>query len=260
MAARRELQTKVDWAPVEEVISSFKLPRWDVEDLQQMIAAASLKWLDEDVAYGVYSVERTFKLDTWEPSFIGTTDLQLGSLGKRIADWKTTSKADQEWLGRMQQSWQWRLYLYATGADEFVYRGVQRDGYVREFKVHRYAGMNEAVENYLKASYHVLEGLYPFSIYPMKRPFACRAYGRPCPYVRDCFEKDGADPGSVDFSQVGIHYSTLDLLYLCPERFRRDNRIGADSESSDESDFGTVFHKAIAKLYEQFVISHGNIA
>lgn len=259
----KELKTQVDWDEVEETIHSFGLPRWDEEDLRRMVGASALKWLDADVDLGVHSTEDTFRFEKWSVPLIGTTDLRLRRNGSRIVDWKTAGKVDQEWVGRMMQSWQWRIYLYATGADEFSYRGVQRDGYVREAPLlKRYPGMDAAVENYLAASDKILETLKPLEVYPMKRPYACRAYNRPCPRINDCFDHDGGDRGLVVLDEHGMHYSTLDLLYLCPERFRREmrdkNRADdqREAEGSEETAFGTAFHVTQAKLYQKFVTAH----
>lgn len=247
------LKAEVDWSAVEQEILCHNLPRWDVADMQNMVASAALKYLDEDLERGVHSVETPFLKPRagWDKPIKGTPDLCLGARGEYIADWKTTGKIDQEWIARMNSSWQWRIYLWATGADAFSYRGIQRDGYTRQVTFERYEGLNDSVENYVTGIQNIRSALKDLVVYPMKRPYACRAYGRPCRYMDDC-SADGRMRQLVD--PASLEYTTMEYLLLCPERYRRNEVFGRDAEGSEDTAFGTVFHKAIACVYQQFLV------
>ena len=257
----KDLKAQVQWEEIDALLDSLSVSPWDKDDLKQMVLDASFKWLDEDLALGrIEFVEEKWRATKYANGLVlpipmaGTADLILKG-GKRVIDWKTAGTLDQEWATKMRLSWQWKIYLWRyPDAEEFCYRGIKRDGSTRVVELKRYPSLEAEVDLYLAGVQAQFNGLHDqrsaLPIWPRKQPGACKAFGRPCPYLEGCWNDGGSDPGAAKVDE--LHYTTTELLLLCPERFRRGSRVGGDAEGSAATRFGTHFHTLMAAIYRQF--------
>jgi hypothetical protein len=82
-------------------------------------------------------------------------------------------------------------------------------------------------------------------VWPRRKPDACNAFGRPCPYYQDCdeYSMQRKAPGDRQLS-----YSSVNTLLLCPERQRRDS-LSDIREETDSTVVGTAFHRGMEEMY-----------
>lgn len=181
------------------------------------------------------------------------------SFGKILqVDWKTTNTStfDSEWKKRYVKSWQWKIYSEYGPGDYFEYRAISK-------------GSGDTKEILLEASkdcFPVLEHLIgvqemrnaltlsDYTNWPKHQPFACKAYGRDCPYLEICENNNNFEFKTPKEFKV-LHYTSSETFLLCPERYRLTEiltgDIGLDSESTSETAIGSAVHKGMEEIYKQ---------
>lgn len=244
--------TEVNLDVSRKIISDSGLNVYDREDLAKMVLRVRDTWLVQDVERGVVTVERTRDEDfggLLPLPLRAVTDLELLSA---TVDWKVTGKLGRDKEMELRDSWQWRIYLCLTGHPMFHYRLVTRGLKMQTVSCGRYEGMEESVRRFVEAETKDMYGddmrqiCYPL---PQHRPFACHAYKRPCPHLKNC--RDATCPeGYPDEDHTS--YSQIMEYMLCNERWRQ-SRLLSVNDSTPEAFFGSVFHAAVAAMYRPFV-------
>lgn len=244
-----------------------RLAEYDEKDLKNMVWTAAEKFLVRDLHDMVIDgVEEPYERELHFPGgaqvFRGIKDL-TGTLHGRlnvtkkfagrkvVIDWKTSHKTlDTTWDERLLDSWQWRKYLYFGGADVMLYRGVNAEGKTRELLIERPANLESSILAQLEGVSAARNSLINagLTVYPRKMPSACGAFGRECPYWTDC--REHTMPQVALLPGRSFSYSSMDRFLACPERYRR-GEIENEMENTEESNFGTAFHRGIAELYGQ---------
>jgi hypothetical protein len=259
----------LDNIDMEKVIAAVRkegagLPDWDLESVADMIWGVCDKWLSRDTKWmylqgieerynwngesGIYDVRGTFTGDA--PEYLR---------GKTfIRDWKTSSgELDARWAERYNNDNQWRMYLWQSDADIFLYSGVNRKGDVREIYLHRPDNLSDQVRSQLMGLDLVQQAYLDagLTVFPLSQPSACSAYGRRCARREECtgFTMPRRTPKPWNWSP-----SAMSKFSLCPERFRRyqidrEDGLGAggDGDTGPEARVGTAFHAGIAEIYKQ---------
>lgn len=189
--------------------------------------------------------------DAGEP-FNGKNQLKENFAGATLLwDWKTTdSDVDWAWEQKQKESWQWRQYAYATNARLFSYRGMSR-----KFKDTRECLLlvpetnGKEVREYLTGAFSIRQSFVDadLKVWPRHAPFACKAYGRDCPFKDDCKEygMERKNPGDRQLS-----YSSINDLLLCPERHRR-KAMSEEREETDSTIFGQAVHRGLEEMWRQ---------
>jgi hypothetical protein len=172
--------------------------------------------------------------------------------GRRfVRDWKATrQKLDDNWRDRLLWSWQWKLYLYWTGADVFVYTGVNYDGDTRELWLLRPENLNLSVETQLNGMRRFRETYQDRTVYPMNSPSACKSYGKECPFREDCTKF--TMPQQV-LETWRLSHTSMDQALQCPERFRRQRLLDKSGkpEVTRALEIGQAVHRGMAEIYRQ---------
>ncbi len=247
-----------------------KIEKDELDELVHAVGIIEKVYLERDLEnLNVVAVEKSV---TYQKLFEGTADL-VGEIRKNssfypkdywgkkiIVDWKSkdTGFTDlTKWKKTYMDSWQWRLYSFAENADCFEYRGISRaTGETKNLTLKVKENNHDNCLNYLKNSQRLITQLSESYVWPRHKPFACHAYNRECPFYKECKE-DIVDPSLVGLIQIKpLHYSDLEVFYMCPERYRLltkvsekyNNRMG-DSESSRYTRFGAALHRGVAYIY-----------
>lgn len=266
-AKAAEIMARVDNAKVVEAIRTVQdLLDFDYANIGEMCWVAAEVWLPQDIDDLVIT-----HIEKKEPyhfaelpnpinivcdirgSFTGYNNLFRSVMGKAfVLDWKTSGgELDDRWSNRHVDSWQWKIYLYFTRADVFVYRGISRKGRTRQIVLPRYEGLDEDVERQISGVNKMRSSLIGDAVWPQSMPSACGAYGQRCTYWDDCREnkmpKDIVIPKSLS-------YSAMDTFLLCPEKNRRDELVkllDGERTESYEQKVGQAFHAGQAEIYRQ---------
>lgn len=267
-----QLIASLDWAAINaKVLAMPLLSQADRADLASMLLKACKKWVAPDTeSLTVIGVEERFLLDcrpghAIQRMFAGDeAELSLGPYGVKgyidligygqqiqLFDWKCTGSISEDQQNRLRDSWQWKLYCFATGATQFTYRSIQRDGRTKD-TVLRWPGGgydNADVEQHLRSVQILRESQQYHDVWPRHAPFACRAYGRDCDYVRQC--RTNTAPRQL-IQLRPLSHSRMDTLLLCPERYRLD--MLATEQDRTETALGKAFHVAAAEMYGQIAV------
>lgn len=262
----------LDWASInDKVLAMPLLSQADRADLAAMLLRACKKWVAPDSeSLIVTGIEDRFLLDVRPGHAIervrpanDDAEAWLGAYGvkgyvdlagydgraeSRLVDWKCTGSISEDQQNRLRDSWQWKLYCFATGATSFTYRSIQRDCRTKDTVLSWPAGgyTDMDVEQYLRTVQGMRKSLHYHDVYPRHAPFACKAYGRDCDYVRQC--RTNTAP-LVQLKHKTLSHSRMETFLLCPERYRLDRL--ADDRDREETALGKAFHVAIAAIYEQ---------
>jgi hypothetical protein len=228
--------------------------RWlarDLEDLQIM-------GLEEEVFIEDIPGARTpFHgfVDVWGVlTGKGTPTLQPYAGRVAIIDWKTTknhveaSKGD--WKQKMIASWQWQEYAVAKDARIFMYRGISTTyKTTEEVILQTVPSTREEVYDHLGGVYAARQALVDAGlvVWPRRKPDSCGAFGRDCPYLKDCDEYTMPQVAPGD---KALSYSSTNTFLLCPERHRRDS-LTKDREETDSTIVGQAFHRGMEEIYRQ---------
>lgn len=236
-------------------------------DAKSCVYILAKKYGDRDFEeLEITAVEKPFTVDNL---IAGTCDLigtirkpkflPADSIGKKIVfDWKTTAKQDfdTKWKNNYINSWQWKIYSWATADDYFEYRGISRtSGETKEILLKVDVVKNHlSVSKYLQNVEHmrrVLQGMDP---YPRHMPYACNAYNRECPFLEDCLSDKLVR--ILDYKEP-LHYTSIETFLLCPERYRREalleQEFGRDKVGSESTRFGTAVHNGMQNFYTQLM-------
>lgn len=195
-------------------------------------------------------------------SLKGFVDLSgVDGEGRRVViDWKTVGTITPEKQSAQRASWQGPIYAYATGADKIVYRLLQRDERAVEIRLDwpTVGCNNKDVERHITQCLDLRESLLAHGTWIQHKPYACNAYGRPCPHFEPCAVYNA--PTRVEKNLGPLSYSGMETLLLCPERYRRD-ALTPETESSDRNDatdLGTALHAGVANVWRQLSkLQHG---
>lgn len=246
------------------------------EELDEIIHAVGIiekTYLERDLEnIDITAVEKPVK---YSNIFEGTADL-VGTIkqkadyypkeyfGKKIIlDWKTKDSAFSDltkWRKTYMDSWQWRLYSFAEKSSVFEYRGISRaTGETKNITLKVREENNENCLDYLNRSQGLITYLSQFKIWPRHKPFACHSYNRECPFYSEC--KDDKVPHNLQglIKIKPLHYSDLEVFYMCPERYRLLAKLQekleleqmGESESSRYTRFGKAFHRGVAEIYKK---------
>jgi hypothetical protein len=147
-------------------------------------------------------------------------------------------------------SWQWMIYMYATDARIFMYRGYSWTyKTTEELILQGLPSLREEVRDYLGGVYAARQALVDAElvVWPRRKPDSCGAFGRPCPYLQDCedYTMPQVAPGDRQLS-----YSSAANFLLCPERHRRDC-LSDEKGETKETIMGQAFHRGMEEMYRQ---------
>lgn len=280
-----QLVSKVDWRLVGSAMNEIPLDEHEYETILDMIWSALEKWgLDDLEEFKIRGVEEPFTL--FVPSkgdlpverflgqlheqvhsdfdrhrlLVGFVDLQGVRDHKReIIDWKTTRDASLDWVRSLRDSWQWKIYSTAYGAESFRYRGVEKQAHkrVEGRGVHKCrevvlewptdAWGDEDVVAYLRQNIDLRESLAKSTVWPARQPWACKQFSKLCPY-KDLCVTNSAPRSLIELSPFS--YTGIERFSLCEEKYRLEKLLSADDEDKG-GDFGKAFHAGIACVYEQ---------
>ena len=246
---------EADWSPisvaVERAVSSTTAFGFEIREARYLIEHVLKYWLPHDLAHlAVTGVECEVELVVPHvPRVHGYIDVRgVTESGERvIIDWKTANgELDKKWTERLLDSWQWRIYAYATNATHVLYRGVSRNGAFRTVTIEVPPNNATQVELHIQ-QLHAMRGLLTSSAvpWPRNKPEACNAFGRPCPHLAIC---RGGLPTPQGVGKPTHSYSSLKVFQLCPERARLDAVLATD-EDSEEASFGRIVHAGLAAAY-----------
>lgn len=184
---------------------------------------------------------------------------------KIIIDWKSKDAAFYDlakWKKQYSDSWQWRLYSFVEGADCFEYRGISRaNGETQKITLKVRDTNKEDCLDYLGYTQEAIEAFNKFGEgpWPRHKPFGCHAYNRECPFYDSCKNDKIAEGLEGHIQLKPLHYSDMEVFYLCPERYRLLTKIqekmytkglGDGVESSRYTRFGAALHRGIAHIYK----------
>lgn len=238
--------------------------RDDIALVVDMVFAGTEKWLVHDIEnYTLKKVEdkREVIICDADPTHF-VCDLEFTDNDEKdiIVDWKTSHRdLDLRWENRYKDSWQWKTFLRVTNADTFIYRGINTQLKTRTVVLNRYPSMNDAVDLYYKLTSKARSQLVDFVPWPRNMPGACFAFGRDCPYKKDC-QRDTYPLTLI--TPKSISYSTADLFWLCPERSRRSELEKAEKGEGKEElkletkdvyqrEIGSAVHRGLGEIYKQ---------
>lgn len=263
----KDTKETIDSSEIDElvhavgIVEKVYLER-DKENIDVIAVEKSLKY--KDIYEGTADLVATIKKGSkyYPKDYHGT---------KIIIDWKSKDAAFynlSEWKQKYMDSWQWRLYSFVEGADCFEYRGISRaNGDTQKITLKVKEDNKELCLDYLGYSGEAINAFNNFGEgpWPRHKPFGCHAYNRECPFYSDC-KLDQIPEGLKGPIQIKpMHYSDLDVFYLCPERYRLLTKlqekmytkgIGDGVESSRYTRFGAALHRGIAHIYK---LSYGII-
>jgi hypothetical protein len=232
--------------------------RWFARDMQDL----EILGLEEEVFvrdlpdqrtewHGFVDGKAVVTADAGEP-FNGKNQLKRNFAGDTLLwDWKTTDgSVDWAWEQKLKESWQWKEYAFATGASLFSYRGLsRREKDSRECLILVPETNGVEVKEFLTGVFSYRQSLVDSGIKVWTRhaPFACKAYGRECPFLDDCktYSMEPVAPGDRQLS-----YSSINDLLLCPERHRRKS-LSEEREQTDSTIFGQAVHRGLEELWRQ---------
>lgn len=240
----------------------------EFEDVKELVLIAGRTWLVRDlVDFNVQGLEEEVFIDDipgQRTQFHGFVDLKGTLTGKGteflkpyagrvvVLDWKTTkSQVETDWKKRLINSWQWQIYSHATDARIFMYRGISLTYKTTNEVILQVPHSNsDEVRTYLAGKYRERQALVDgqFPVWPMtKQDYACKSYGRDCPYLEDC--KDYNMPQQA-IEDRQLSYSSISTFAMCEERHRRDT-LAEGKDESDATVMGTAFHRGMEALYDQ---------
>lgn len=288
---------KLDWDAIEAAVRQIEpgqhpeLCAGSHVDAMACIEDVSQRWLPYDILeFEVLGIEKEVfgRDDIYGPyKFHGFVDLSVtlrgvapgfdGFAGARaIIDWKTRGGAlDAQWKRRLQDSWQSRLYAWATGANVFIYRGISRKEGIRQFVISISETNDAEVEEYLTGKFALYDSLTDWTIiggggidldkswakltrWPREMPRACGAWSRTCEMWTLC-RNEKPIPNVIPMPEL-LSYSSLENFALCPEKqrlrkqlaeLRRRGLVKQQVTEEDESDFGSAVHRGLACMYSQ---------
>ena len=267
------IENRIDWGLVaDSTLPPFQLLHDECEDLLAMAITATEKYLSADIQkYELVNSEQKFNRriyhggdpEGFQFNLYGTPDLEFLERATgfgTIVDWKTTGSITPDLCTNYERSWQWKTYLFATYADYFIYRVVERppqDGSkikvrCKEISLYRYVDMNDAVlKQYggVALAMQALRNDPELTVWPMKKPFACGSYGRKCPYYDGCPGESAQLLPST--SLISLNNSGADSFMLCNERYRRNQIHGENAEGNRTTHFGQAFHAVMSEIYRQ---------
>lgn len=264
--------SQIDFEQVTEAVlgppGTPRIAEYELDDIKQMIWTAAEKWLVRDIYdFQIENVEEEYReghrLPTGEIQvFRGFKDVEgwlRGRLNvsrkyagqKCVIDWKTThSTLDKTWEDRLLDSWQWKKYLYCSGAQVMLYRGFNRHGETRELLIERPPDLEQIVPEQmigvaLERQALISAGL---TVWPRRMPGACGSYGRECPHLADC--RSNTMPRAAILPGRTLSYSSMDTFMLCPERARR-SLLEEGTSDTKETLSGQAIHRGLAEIYRQ---------
>ncbi len=243
------------------------LALFDFEDAKRLVWLAAEKWLPRDlfeIKLGGLEAKQEMAIPYQRLPAKGFLDVAGTTRGlidpfkpfagkPVIIDWKTTKndlKNATDWKRRLLDSNQWVCYSSMYKASVFIYRGLSRNGSTAELII-------KVPENTERRSIEYISGVgvqvnalrdNGFTVFPMNQPFACNAYGRVCPYKKDCEEY--TMPRQALSEDKQLSYSFMNTFLLCPERARRES-LQEEGNGSDETIFGQCVHSGVAELWKQ---------
>ncbi len=240
----------------ERVISDF-----DFEDAKRLVWLAGEKWLPRDLNEFTLEgteVEGFLDVDNIRGRFHGFGDITgtikgtippfVEFFGKKYCiDWKTSKNTlDTVWRERLIASWQWPFYAVLFDASLVIYRGISRNGELKEIILKVPESNREEVTNQVEMISRQIKELETFSVWPRNKPYACSAYGRDCEFKESCHDYEMP---RVKLIEPSLSYSFIDKFMLCNEKARRikiaDERVG-----TEETDFGSACHRGLSCLWE----------
>jgi len=264
----------LDWDTIHSRMDNLCRNPGDFYDAKRLVVLAVDKFLPRDlVEFDLISLEETtfHQPPPLTLPIRQTTDIRARFKGRFptyapykgheiLLDWKTTGgELNTEWRRRYLHSWQWRIYShFSPRVRAFAFRGLSRSTYdVTELMIEVPKTNGEEVTHYLTSSELLLRSQQERDIWVRHMPWACKAYGRVCPFVESCLQYT-MPRGTVDNIPY-MGYTLYESFHLCPERFRRNQivaEIGVergllDSEVSDETLIGTAVHEGLKEVYSQ---------
>jgi len=257
---------------VVEAIHSVKIPQCDYHDAATMVLKALKRWGPTDyMNLRVEAVEERFSLEIpTTGGFLGhiglgkdavLSDRHIKGLvdlvgtreaGREVIDWKSTGTISSDQQDRLRYSWQGKLYGTVYQCQRVVFRTVQRDGRCTELRYPWPSASycdSDVVEHYRQVL-TLRDTLKYEGRWPKHAPYACKAFGRDCPYKDMCVVGNQSPEKLISIAHMS--YSSCETFLLCPERFRLEKVLDCgDGESSRESDIGSAFHEGLACAYNQ---------
>ena len=258
---------------VEAILNTEeKIDKDELDELVHAVGIVEKVYLERDKEnIDVKAVEKPLKhKDIYE----GTADL-VGTIKqsspfypkdywgqKIIVDWKSKDTAFSDvskWKQTYMDSWQWRLYSFVEKTNVFEYRGISRaTGETKNMTLRVKEDNKDMCLNYINMTREQINVLSAFTVgeWPRHKPFGCHAYNRECPFYKDC-KQDKIPDGLEGPIQIRpLHYTDMEVFYLCPERYRLltkisekvNNKFG-EAESSRYTRFGAALHRGIAHIY-----------
>lgn len=257
--------SKIDLDAVGAAVTAYEpderpLPDFDVENCKELIWKAAERWLLRDLEeFTLDSVEEEQYAIVAGHNFKYIMDL-AGKVkgihepftpyaGKTFCiDWKTSRNTlDAVWKQRLIDSWQWKLYHYCEGIDLFLYRGLSRNGDLKEVIISPPETTLDEVYEYVDAVGEQLVVLQEYEVWPRNAPYACNAFGRECSHKAEC---DNYTMPRAKVRKDHISYSFLTTFMLCQEKARR-YALKQSNDSSEETTFGRCCHRGLASLWRQ---------
>jgi hypothetical protein len=257
------LWAKLDMAKVTAAAANYRhvIPAdWDMIVVGEMIEAAMGKWLMRDCTWmELSSLEEMYDDADGEKGVtdmrgVFTSEAPEKLRGKTfVRDWKTASgKLDLLWESRLKDSLQWKFYLAHTGAEIFIFSGVNYKGEMREALFDRPEFVQQYVRSQLMGVDLAVEAWNDAGLLVWPRATgSCLAYGRTCDYLQDCrnYTMPQVKPLPFNWSP-----SSVSNLMLCPERWRRNilaKQAGAPPLVSYSTEVGKAFHRGMEEVYRQ---------
>jgi len=252
---------EVDWVTVTLLINeNDDLAPWEQEEVLVSVIKAAERWLEEDTkGWTIGAIEQ----ERFSHPLKGIIDLSLinkkeGGINK-VVDWKSTSKFTSTWSSRYLHSWQASLYqtleLCFSTPREFVYRGIAKDGYLKELIVPLTPETFEEAMEYVDTSWEGFELLKEGpSTWPRRKPHACTKYGRECEFIGECLKDEKQREGYHEMPSVNhLSFSSLETFWDCPEKFRLQKLFPSQDGDSEPFAFkyGKALHAAMAEVYGQ---------
>lgn len=227
---------------------------FDFDALGEMVVAAAERWLARDVEeYFITGVETYFQdKDLNTHGIVDLTLVRKSDDKVRICDWKTTKNAnfDLTWVNRYRDSMQWKQYMVSWVADEFEYRGVNREASTKVLEIDDIpTNLIDIVYSHYSGIATQQNALAPLDVYPRHMPEACFKFGRMCEYIGDC--RNHTMPRFLTAPQT-MSYSRTEQFQRCPEQYRRDRGEKLiEIEPNYDAEIGNCFHRGIAEVYRQ---------
>jgi hypothetical protein len=252
----------------EEMGKDKELAEFEFVEAKKLVIKACGAWLPRDVVeFEVEGIEERV-----EEPFDGVT--QKGFLDLRgkfrgeinatkklkgksfVLDWKTAGrKLDSVWRDRLIDSWQWRMYHELKPMDVFIYRGINRQGDVREVIMPIENGNVVSLMTINQLRHDIVQlGEYfdkEAEVWSRHMPWSCRSMGE-CEFIEECL--NDTMPRGCPEEFPNISYTLINNLHSCPEKTRRlliQKERGIEERRNESLRLGSAVHRGLAEVYSQ---------